>query len=501
MSAIDPAELRQKAATGGSLRGPVMRGLGWKVSSQVFTQVSRIVVALILARLLSPHDFGLASMVFVFSALILIFSDLSLGAALVQRARLGERDRSTVFWTSFSAGIIFCLVGVGLAGPVAAFYGEPAVKPLFIAMSLGFIPVSLATTQSALLTREMNFRALEVRTMIATAAGAAIGISAAVRGYGAWALIAQQLATGVAGTALIWIVSPWRPRLVFSLASLKDLGGFGLNLFVARLLFYLNRNVDNLLIGRFLGAAPLGAYALAYNVMLLPLNRLSSPIQSVLFPALSQIQDQPERIADIWFRVTRVVAAVTVPAMLGLIVVAPDAIPLLIGAKWAAAVPVIQILAWVGMLQSLATLHSKVLTALDKTGTLVRFSAVGFVVNITAFVLGLRWGIVGVATAYALASTFLVPFITVLTARAAGASAWQFARSLTGVLQAGAVMFVVVLGTRLLLLDQGMARGGRLAIVIAVGVATFAAMGAWRAREVVDEVKQIRRRSPAVAAS
>ena len=138
----------------------IVRGIGWKFASQVTLQLSRLVVGIVLARLLSPHDYGLAGMVIVFSSLVIVFSDLALGAALVQRASLSERDRSTVFWVAAGAGLLFTVAGVALSGPLADFYGEPEVQPLFAALSLSFLVTSLATAQRALLIREMNFRSL-----------------------------------------------------------------------------------------------------------------------------------------------------------------------------------------------------------------------------------------------------------------------------------------------------------------------------------------------------
>ena len=254
------------------MRGKVVRGLMWKGGSQFARQLLRIIVAVILARLLSPHDYGIAGMVIVFSALALIFSDLALGAALVQRDELTEEDRSTAFWTSLGAGVFFSVAGILLAGPIADLYGEPQVRWLFVALSFTFVLTSVGTTQAALLSRDLDFRRLELRLMGGALVGAVVGIVLAVRGYGPWAIIGQQVAAAVVSTGLIWFSSPWRPRFVFSRSSLNDLGQFGANVFSSRILFYVNRNADNMLVGRYLGAASLGAYTIAYNLMLAALQ-------------------------------------------------------------------------------------------------------------------------------------------------------------------------------------------------------------------------------------
>lgn len=483
----------------GNLRSRVLHGVAWKIVSQVVVQLSRIVVAVVLARLLSPHDYGLAAMVLVFAALIFIFSDLAFGAALVQRRAISELDRSTAFWMTFAGGLAFTLIGFALSGPIARLYGEPEVQPLFAALSLSFFVTALGTTQKALLTREMDFRSLEVRLMVGTVAAAAVGIGTAAFGAGAWAIIAQQLVLAAVSTALLWFSSRWRPRFRFSLASLRSMSGFTGNVLGTQLLFFLSRNTDNFLIGRFLGSSALGAYALAYNLVFLPLSRVASPIQEVLFPAFSRLQADSRALASAWLRVNRLVAAVCLPALLGLVIVAPEFVVVVLGAKWEAAVPVIQILAWAGLLQSLQRLNSSVLQACDKTGTLFRFSLVASTANVVAFAIGLRWGIVGVAAAYALSNTFLQPFYTWLTARAVGLSFGSTIRNFSGVAQASLLMAGGAFLVRSLLVEEGVADGLRLAICVFVGVTLIVPCMAWRAPEAVAEVRGLMRRKPLAA--
>lgn len=473
------------------MRARVLGGVAWKALSQGVLVASHVVVAVILARLLTPHEYGLAGMVLVFSTLIFIFSDLALTAALVRRPKLTEADRSTAFWTSLAVGAGFTVLGVGLAGPIAAFYGEPDVRALFAVLSLSFLVTAVGTTQSALLTREMDFRSLELRKIAGVLAGAVTGIATAAQGYGAWAIIVQQLTQTAVSVALLWTLSPWRPRFVYSLGSLRHLAGFSLKVFSTQLLFYANRNMDNLLIGRFLGAAALGAYALAYNVMLFPFSRIASPIQEVLFPAFARMQDERERLADAWLRVNRAVAAVSVPSLIGMVIVAPEFVSVVMGGRWAAAVPVLQILAWVGLLQSLQRLNSSLLQACDRAGTLLRFSLVAFVASIAAFAVGLQWGIVGVAACYAIANALLQPLYAWLTARTVGVSLRRYAASLAGVFQAALVMAACALTTRLLLVHEGAPAAATLTVVMLVGAATYIACCFWRAPQVVAEARDL----------
>ena len=465
-----------------------MSGLAWKAGSQITLQLSRMVVALVLARLLAPHDWGLAAMILVFSSFVVVFTDSALGTALIQRRELLEEDRSTVFWLSAGIGLALAVLGFALAGPLAAFYGEPDVQQLFAALSVGFLVTALGTTQMALFVRDMEFRILELRQIAATIVGAVVGVSIALADYGAWAIVGQSLAEATASTALLWYLSPWRPSFTFSVASLRRLGGFAGNVFGENLLYQAGKNVSSLLIGKFLGAASVGAYVLATNVILVPFSRIAGPLQQVFFPAFSRMAGDRARMADVWIRATRLVGLISIPSLVGLVIVAPDFVDVVLGPRWSDATPVIQILAWVGLIQSLQTLSGEVLLALGRAGTLLRFTALWFVVSLGSFVVGLNWGIIGVAVSYAVATLLLEPLRTYLTTRALGISFWSFWRSLSGVAQATAIMGVTVLAARWALVEAGAPAVARLALLVVLGAAVYGAACLWRVPELRREI-------------
>jgi O-antigen/teichoic acid export membrane protein len=450
-------------------------------------QVSRLVVALVLARLLAPADFGLAAMVLVFSSLVLVFSDLGLGAALVQARELSEDDRCTAFWTTVGSGVLFTAAAAGLSGVIAAFYGEPKVASLCVAFSLVFIITSVGATQEALLVRDMRFRGLETRNMVATIAGAVAGITVAVNDGGPWSIIAQQLAEATFGAAMLWFASPWRPSLRFSRESLRRLWSFSGWLVGHRLLFYVHRNADNILIGRFVGPAALGAYTIAYNVMLVPFSRIAGPIQRVLWPAFAEMQHEPERIVAGWVRVTRILGAVAVPALAGLVVVAPDFIDVVLGERWHEAAPLVQALAWVGVLQAVQVLNVDILQARGRTSLLFRYMLGFTAAHLVAFVIGLHWGVLGVAIAYAVSSTLVEPVLTVLTARELGVSAWVIPRALLGVAQATVLMVLSVAIVHAGLVEAGFAPAGRLVLSVLTGAVVYALAALWRVPELRAE--------------
>ncbi len=486
--------MSDSAHPSGDMRSRVLSGLAWTGFSQVGMQVTRIAVALLVARLLTPSEYGLAAMALVFSSLVLIFSDLALGAALVQRKTITDMDRNSAFWVSVTSGLLFTVLGVALSGPVARLYGQPDAQPLLAALSCTFLISALAATQQSLMLRDMDFRRLEMLPVAGALIGGAVGVVAAALGAGAWAIITQQIVAITITTILMWVRSDWRPGLQVSRASLRDLWGFSAPLLGQRLLYYVQQNGDRFLIGRFVGTAALGVYAIAYNTILVPAARLGGPLQRVFAPTFSRMQDEPERIAVAWARIMRFVAAVSVPALLGLAVVAPDFVHVVLGDRWREAAPIITILAWVGILQALQSLNVDILMARDRTPTIFRFSLLFTATHVVAFIIGVQWGVIGVAAAYAISSTLVEPALTVVAARALNVSPWMFFRAVSGVFQAGFAMAATVLLTRILLENAGIGVAARLLACIVVGILTFVPLLAWRAPQVTDDVRDLLRR-------
>jgi O-antigen/teichoic acid export membrane protein len=463
------------------------------MASQVTVQLLAFITSLVIARLLGPREVGLAAMALVFSSLALILVDAGLPSVIVQRPQLTERDKSTAFWTGMALGVLLTLIGVALSWPLASLYGEPKVQPLFAVLSLTLLFTAPGVIQGALLNRELSFRKLEVRTMIATAASSAAAISLAAIGVGAWAIIAQHLIISGLSSALLWRAAEWRPSFTFSIESLRGMAAYASHVFGSQLVSWATVNVDNLLVGRFLGAHSLGAYSLAYSIIVTPVNRLAEPVAHVFFPAFSRMQD-PARIAPAWMRGSRMIALAVIPAMLGLIAVAPDLVHVLFGTRWEESIPVIEILASAGMLQALMGLNWGVLQALDRARAAFRFSIAEAVLTVSAFAAGLPWGLKGVATAYLAAAIITQPVLLGLTSRVLGVSPWTWLRAVSRVALAGIAMFAIVALVREALLATELATALRLLATTAVGGLAYAALIYWWVPEVRADVRELKKR-------
>lgn len=367
-----------------------------------------LATTIILARLLDPSDFGLIGMATVITGFINIFNDLGTSAAVIQRKELSESLVSSIFWLNVTFGIFATVLLYTLSPLFAYLYREPRVEPLLRLLSVTFVISGLSIMQQAQLLKSMAFSKLAKLEIFATLVGSAVGIGAAFLGYGAWSLAYQTLAVTVVTTVILWAANSWRPQLCFRLQEVKSVSGFSLNLAGYNTFNYFVRNADYFLIGRYLGAQDLGFYTLAYRIMLYPLQNISAVIGRVMFPLFSQIQDDLPRFRNAYLLVTGAIALVTFPMMFGLWAVTEPFVLVTFGPDWNQTIPLLIILVPVGMVQSIVTTVGAIYQAKGRTDVLFRWGIGSGIVSLMAFAIGLRWGILGVASAYALVSLVLV---------------------------------------------------------------------------------------------
>lgn len=392
---------------GDSLRHRTLHGLGWSGLSQVLRQMLQISVSILLARLLTPNDFGTLAMVLIFTGFASSFSDLGLGAALIQKQDAEARHSNTVFCMHLIVGIILAVLLAAAAPLIARFYENPRLTALCLGIAPTFILAAFWGVPMAQLQKAMAFRKIaKIETASVLVSGSA-AILLALNGGGIWSLVVQTLLAALITAVLSWQESHWHPQLAFDLAAWRELRRFSSSLMGFNFLNYWIRNLDNLIVGKFIGPVALGIYSRAYNLMLYPINQVSGTVSRVMFSAMASIQDQTERLSDIYLRATRLIALVTFPLMAGMSVLADRFIVTVFGPPWQDAAGVLRILAAVGLLQSVGTTIGWIYTARGRTDIMFRFGLAAGVVYAAAFLAGLRWGVRGVAGAYA-ASGFLL---------------------------------------------------------------------------------------------
>ena len=431
------------------LASRTVTGAAWSTLSIVGQRGLSLLSTLVLARLLAPSAFGLLGMATVMTAAMYSFKDFGTAAALIQRKELNRQLASTLFWTNVLFGVAGASFMIGIAPLVATFYREPKVAPVFAALSLSFLANSLGVAQRAVLARAMLFRRISVIQLSSSAVSAVVGITLAIAGAGVWSLVAAVISEMSTATVLYWLTSSWRPSWHLSLHDLRSVTPFSANLTASNIANYFMRNMDNALIGRFLGAAALGYYALAYGLMMYPLYNVTWNLGNVLFPALSRIQEENARFRQAYLRGISVIATITFPLMLGLLTTADLLVITCFGAKWAPMAPIVRVLAPVGMLQSVTSTTGMIFTAKGRTDVQFRWALVEAGVVLPAFLIGLRWGTIGVACGYAVAEFLLCYPLFIVVGKIIDLRVSEVVRTLWPVMRNAVVMFAAVLLTRL----------------------------------------------------
>jgi O-antigen/teichoic acid export membrane protein len=380
------------ADSSGHLARQTVSGLGWSLGAQLLRQGSQFLITVLLARLLMPREFGLVAMVVVFSGFASLFSDLGFGPALVQRQDIEQRHYCSVFWLNVVFGIVLAGILAGASPLIAKFYREPRLIPIVLLVGLCFPINSLGLVQKASLTRQMDFRALGLIDIGNVTISGIIAIVLAWRGLGVWSLVCQMLCMTIFEVVGLWWFSSWRPRVSFDRTAIRELLGFSSHLTGFTAINYWYRNGDNLLVGKFFGSAALGIYSRAYNLMLLPLTQVTYVVSKVMFPALSRLQDDKARVRSIYLRSIAMIALITFPLMLGLLVVADHFILAIYGNAWAGVIPILRVFCVLGMVQSISSTAGWIFQSQGRTDWMFWWGIICALLSIGVMMLGVRLG-------------------------------------------------------------------------------------------------------------
>lgn len=384
------------------LRGRSVRGGAVTMVAQVCKFVLGLGSTMVLARLLTPNDFGLIAMVTAVTGFVILFKDLGLSMATVQRAEISHDQISTLFWVNVLASFVVMLVTVALAPAIAWFYGEPRLVAITVVLAIAFIFGGLAVQHQALLRRQMRFATLAAISVASLVAGIAVGIVSAWCGAGYWALVIMQLATVIVTAGGVWITCSWRPGRPVRRSGVRSILAFGGSLTGFNVLNYVARNMDKILLGRVWGAGVLGLYERAYKLLLLPIHQINTPISSVAIPTLSRLQNDPPRYRRYYCNAMNLLAFTTTPLIVVMVALSDELILIVLGEQWVKAGIIFKVLAIAALGHPLANANGWVLISLGQTNRMLRWTFIAVPLYIFAFVIGLRWGAVGVAASYAI---------------------------------------------------------------------------------------------------
>lgn len=375
------------------LKRRTTRALAWSFGGTLGTQGVQFIFSILLARLLTPAEFGLIAMLSLFMALAQSMIDSGFGSALIQKKDATRVDESSVFYLNLCvAGGAYMLLWFG-APFIAAFYREPILIPLSRVLGLNFIINSFGLVQMSVLRKRLDMRTLAQRTFVGTLASGPVGVVLALRGYGVWSLAAQGITANLVRTALLWVWSDWRPVARFSGRSLASLYSYGSKLFLSGIISTTFDNLYPMLIGRLFSKSDLGFYTRAISLERLPSQTITGVISQVAFPAFSSIQDDKRRLKVGYRRAMGFACFLVFPIMLGLTATAEPLFLVLFTKKWAASIPYFRVLCLAGMLYPLHALNLNALKAVGSSDLFLRLEVIKKVNTVVAILITYRYGI------------------------------------------------------------------------------------------------------------
>lgn len=455
-----------------SLKVEAVKGVTWSAAQKWGVRIISFLVMLILARLVLPEAFGLVAYATVFTAFAQIFVDQGFSDAIVQFPNLDREHLDTTFWISILTGTFLTITTFAASGVIASAFHEPKLVPVLKWLSPIFILSALTSVQQSLLRRKLAFKSLTLRSLIAMIASGIVAVTMAFLGYGVWSLVAKLLVEGAVSVIALWQVSKWRPSFHLSRKHFKELFSFGGNIVGGNIVDFLSTNADNFLIGYFLGTIALGYYALAYNLLIVLTDLLVTVPNVVAFPIFSRIQNDPDRLKNAFYEVTQLQSLIAFPVFLGLFAVAPEAVRVLYSEKWAASIPVIQILMFTGITRSASYFYSSIFRASGKPSWRFGIYTLTALLNIVGFLIVVRMGIVAVAVSYVVVSYGLMPLYFFLIQKLVRITIQVHLKQYATAFLSSLIMIAVVLLLKYLLAEN-FPLSIRLAILVIVGVVTY----------------------------
>lgn len=376
-----------------TLKQKTITGTIWSFIDSFANQGIQFIVGILLARILSPREFGLIGMLAIFIALSQSFVDSGFTHALIRKRDCTQTDYSTVFYFNLVVGIILYLILFFFAGSISAFFNEPQLELLLQVLGIGLILNAFGMIQRTILTKNINFKFQTRVSVIASTLSGIIALTMAYNGSGVWSLVALTLSRFGFSSILLWMWTKWKPSLIFSTRSFKELFSFGNKLLLSGLIDTAYRNIYYLIIGKYFSTAELGYYTRADQFQALPSQQLTGVFGRVSYPILSAIQNDVKKLRTAYKQIIKSTMLITFVFMLGMAAIAKPMILTLIGEQWLPSVIYLQMLCFVGMFYPLHALNLNMLKVQGRSDLFLRLEIIKKILAIPVIIIGIIYGI------------------------------------------------------------------------------------------------------------
>ena len=432
-----------------SLKQATTKGLFWSSVERFSNQGVQFIFSIVLARLLSPSDFGIIAMITIFFAVAPSFVDSGFSNALVRKTDRRDEDLSTCFYFNIAVGFAAYIVLFLIAPLVANFYNQPILSPIIRITGLGVVLNSLCVVQQALFTIKIDFKFQAKVTLSATFLSGIVGIILAYQGYGVWALVWQGIVLSLVRMGLLWLMSKWRPKTGFSKSSFDYLFGYGSKLLVSGLLDTIYNNIYPIVIGKFYTPAQLGNYSRALSFAQLPSSNITSILQRVTFPVLSTIQDDMSRLQTNYRRLLKLSAFIVFPLMMGLAAVAFPLIRIVLTPKWEGCSFYLQIICFALMWYPIHAINLNLLQVKGRSDLFLRLEVIKKIIGVCIMCITIPLGIMAMCIGMVIFSVIALFINTFYTGKLIHVGCFEQMKDILPVLIVSLLMFFVVYFTTL----------------------------------------------------
>ena len=377
------------------MAGKIVKSFAWDFAGRSGSQVASLIIGIILARILTPVEFGLIGMAMVFIAVSEIFTNLGLSSALIQRSNPTEEHFSSSFYLNTGAALALTLLFIVLAPVIAGFFNNEEITGLVRVLSLSLLIGSFSVVQEARLRKTMRFDLLAKAKLISSVLSGIVGISMAFLGFGVWSLVTQTLLGRLLTTGYYWFVSTWRPKLLFKINAIKELWSYSFKLFISGIIDTVYNQLDSIIIAKIFSATELGLYSKAKSLNRFVIKYSSESIGSVTFPAMAAIQEDRKRMIELGLKAETLIAFVSFGLLGWLYVAAESLILTLIGPKWQAAIEIFRILCLSGFAYPLSAATLSMLKASGDSGSFLKVEVWKKIVGLAGLSIGFMFGLKG----------------------------------------------------------------------------------------------------------
>jgi O-antigen/teichoic acid export membrane protein len=431
-----------------SLTKSAAYGVTWSGIVQVLSQILSFISTIILARLLSPEDFGIVASASIFTELLSRMGDMGLSTAIIQRKNITSSHLSTVFWSALGLGIVFCLITVAISPIAANFFHNEKIGPVLAVYSIAFVIAPLRMVHGTLMMKRLEFFRFSVCEIGNGITYALAVIALSFAGLGVWSIVFGYLASQVIYATLRWSLSRWHPSFIFSIKSLKELWGFGANVTGNTIVQYIIDKLDYLIVGKFLTVASLGIYSMSYKVVNMISNVTSASVSAVSFTTFSIVQEDKERLRRGFMKSTAYVSLIASPCFAGLAVLGPEIIKVAFGPGWEMSIRPMQILCIMATFYSIGITSGSLAVSKGRPDISLKFNIVRLILLVPALLVGVRFGAMGVAAGVSAVAAVISFAYQVVVNRLIGLRLRQYIMVLYPALFGTAIMVIALLAYR-----------------------------------------------------